>query len=72
MIAFVLSLLLVFSTGYATTWYVHPDSTLNSIQTGLDSCATNDTVLVEPDKIQPGIYYLKAEGVNVEKVIKLR
>jgi parallel beta-helix repeat protein len=36
----------------AVTWYVHPDSTLNSIQAGLDSCTANDTVLVGP-----GVYY---------------
>jgi hypothetical protein len=35
-----------------TIWYVHPDSSLNSIQGGLDSCAAYDTVLVGP-----GIYY---------------
>lgn len=39
-------------TAYATTWYVHPDSSLNSIQLALDSCAYNDTVLVGP-----GIYH---------------
>lgn len=48
LIALVLSLLLVFSTAQATTWYVHPDSTLNSIQAGIDSCSTGDTVLVGP------------------------
>ncbi|MCK4303138.1 MAG: right-handed parallel beta-helix repeat-containing protein [Candidatus Eisenbacteria sp.] len=30
----------------ATTWYVHPDSTLNSIQTALYYCAPGDEVLV--------------------------
>lgn len=33
---------------YAAVWYVHPDSALNTIQAGLDSCTTNDTVLVGP------------------------
>jgi hypothetical protein len=37
---------------HANTWYVHPDSALNSIQAGLDSCSVGDTVLVAP-----GIYY---------------
>ena len=36
----------------AATWYVHPDSALNSIQAGLDFCAAGDTVLVGP-----GLYY---------------
>lgn len=40
----------------ATVWYVHPDSSLNSIQFGLDSCAAYDTVLVGP-----GIYYESIE-----------
>lgn len=30
----------------ATIWYVHPDSALNSIQTGIDSAQYGDTVLV--------------------------
>jgi len=29
-------------------WYVHSDSTLNSVQAGIDSCSTGDTVLVGP------------------------
>ncbi len=37
---------------YASVWYVHPDSALHSIQGGLDSCASGDTVLVGA-----GIYY---------------
>jgi len=37
---------------HAGVWYVHPDSALNTIQAGLDSCAGNDTVLVGA-----GIYY---------------
>lgn len=37
---------------HTAVWYVHPDSTLSSIQNGLNLCATNDTVLVGS-----GIYY---------------
>jgi hypothetical protein len=36
----------------AAVWYVHPDSALNSIQSGLDSCSVGDTVLVAS-----GTYY---------------
>lgn len=44
----------------ATTWYVHPDSAINSIQSALDSCADNDTVLVGP-----GIYHENLVWHNV-------
>lgn len=47
-----LACLLMLSAGHAAIWYVHPDSTLNSIQTALIGCAAHDTVLVGP-----GIYY---------------
>jgi len=40
--------LCVYSRAAATVWYVHPDSTLNSIQTGIGLCAAGDTVLVGP------------------------
>lgn len=40
--------LIFMGTAHATTWYVHPDSTLNSIQAGIDSCSTGDSVLVGP------------------------
>ncbi len=41
-----IAVLFAFSTASAITWYVHPDSTLNSIQDGIDLCSTGDTVLV--------------------------
>ena len=41
-------LLLLMTTAQATVWYVHPDSTLNSIQAGIDLCSTGDTILVGP------------------------
>lgn len=45
-LATAIAVLLLYSAAHATTWYVHPDSTLNSIQDGIDLCATGDTVLV--------------------------
>ncbi|UCC10988.1 MAG: right-handed parallel beta-helix repeat-containing protein [candidate division WOR-3 bacterium] len=50
---FILAIMFVFAgQAYATVWYVHPDSALNAIQAGLDSCTAGDTVLVGA-----GIYY---------------
>jgi hypothetical protein len=45
-------LAVLLSTAFARVWYVHPDSTLHSIQAAVDSCAAYDTVLVGP-----GTYY---------------
>jgi len=44
----IVALLFLFGVAHATTWYVHPDSTLNSIQAGIGFCSTGDTVLVGP------------------------
>ena len=44
----VIAVLCMCGTAQATIWYVHPDSTLNSIQAGIDLCSTGDTVLVGP------------------------
>ena len=51
-----LSVVLVPLRAGAAIWYVHPDSSLNSVQTGLDSCSAGDTVLVGP-----GTYYENIE-----------
>jgi parallel beta-helix repeat protein len=48
----------------ATTWYVHPDSALNSIQCALDACSPGDTVLVGP-----GTYY---ENIDWPYVMGIR
>lgn len=44
--------LFLLGTAHAAVWYVHPDSLLNSIQAGLNSCSVGDTVLVAA-----GTYY---------------
>jgi len=44
----VMVFLCVYSRAESTVWYVHPDSTLNSIQRGIDLCTAGDTVLVGP------------------------
>ena len=63
----ILSLLILFSTAYAerTIWYVHPDSALNTIQAGLDSCATNDIVLVAPGTYYENIIWPSTQGIHL-------
>ncbi len=59
--------LLLFSTAYAerTIWYVHPDSALNTIQAGLDSCADNDIVLVGPGTYVENIVWPNTQGIHL-------
>ncbi len=62
-VALIGALLFLYGTAYATVWYVHPDSALNSIQAGLDLCSENDTVL-----IGPGIYYENIVWPNTQGI----
>ena len=66
-----LSLLFVFSIAHAerTIWYVHPDSTLNTIQAGLDSCADNDIVLVAPGTYIENITWPNMQGIQLLSVL---
>jgi len=48
-----------------TTWYVHPDSALNTIQAGLDSCADNDTVLVGAGTYVENLVWPNTLGINL-------
>jgi len=63
----VISLLCLFNTAYAerTIWYVHPDSALNSIQAGLDSCADNDIVLVGPGTYYENVVWPNTQGIHL-------
>ena len=61
----VILLLSFFSTANATVWYVHPDSTLNSIQAGLYSCSTNDTVLVAPSTYCENLTWPFTQSINL-------
>lgn len=53
------------SSAYATTWYVHPDSMLNSIQTALDACVHNDTVIVGPGTYYENIVWPYIQGIDL-------
>jgi nitrous oxidase accessory protein NosD len=46
-------------------WYVHPDSALNSIQLGLDSCTADDTVLVGPGLYYENIVWPNTQGIDL-------
>lgn len=59
----IVAILSLFKTASGTIWYVHPDSTLNSIQTGLNYCSANDTVLVAS-----GTYFEHIQWPLVESI----
>jgi parallel beta-helix repeat protein len=61
----VLTLLSLTTAAYATVWYVHPDSALNSIQAALDSCSNDDTVLVGPGSYWEFLEWPKTQGVDL-------
>jgi hypothetical protein len=57
--------LALFCTAKATTWYVHPDSILNSIQTALWQCATNDTILVGAGIYHENLSWPLCQGIDL-------
>jgi hypothetical protein len=56
---------LLFSTAHATIWYVHPDSTLNTIQAALDGCSADDTVLVGPGWYFENLVWPNTNGIDL-------
>lgn len=60
-----IALIFLYNTAHAATWYVHPDSVLNTIQTGLDSCADNDTVLVAPGVYHENIAWPTTQSIHL-------
>jgi len=63
----VIATLFLCGTVYAEriVWYVHPDSALNAIQAGLDSCADNDIVLVGPGTYYENIVWPNTQGIHL-------
>ncbi len=61
----IVALLCLFGVAHATIWYVHPDSALNSIQAGLDSCSTGDTVLVGPGVYNENLIWPSTQGIDL-------
>ena len=60
-----IAVLILMSTAQAIVWYVHPDSALNSIQTALNSCSSNDTVLVGPGTYFENIHWPTTQGIDL-------
>jgi parallel beta-helix repeat protein len=48
---------------YGSIWYVHPDSALHSIQSGLDSCSAGDTVLVGAGVYHENVVWPYLQGI---------
>jgi parallel beta-helix repeat protein len=46
-------------------WYVHKDSSINSIQAALDSCSADDIVLVGPGTYYETIFWPCTPGINL-------
>lgn len=61
----IVALLFLVGAAHSTIWYVHPDSALNSIQAGLDSCADNDIVLVGPGTYVENIVWPNTQGIHL-------
>jgi len=61
--AVIIFLFLTLNITHATVWYVHPDSVLNSIQAGLYSCLTSDTVLVAPGTYYENLFWPNTQGI---------
>jgi parallel beta-helix repeat protein len=57
--------LILMSTAQATVWYVHPDSMLNSIQTALNACNTNDIVIVGAGTYYEHINWPSTQGIRL-------
>jgi hypothetical protein len=60
-----LMVLVLASTTQAKVWYVHPDSTLNSIQTALNACNTNDIVIVGAGTYYEHITWPATQGIRL-------
>lgn len=58
-------ILLVSGVAGGMTWFVHPDSALNSIQAGLDFCSSDDTVLVAVGTYYENLIWPNTQGINL-------
>jgi hypothetical protein len=61
----IIIVLIMMSTTQAAVWYVHPDSALNSIQTALNACNTNDIVIVGAGTYYEHIYWPTVQGIRL-------
>ena len=58
-------LAVLLSTAVGTVWYVHPDSTQDSIQPCLDACGAGDTVLVAAGTYHEKLVWPDIQGVRL-------
>ena len=61
----VVAMLCLITVIQAAVWYVHPDSSMNCIQHCLDSCSTDDTVLVGPGTYYENIIWPSMAGIDL-------
>jgi parallel beta-helix repeat protein len=60
-----IALAVLTGTARSAVFYVHPDSTQNCIQTCLDACSNNDTVLVGPGIYHENIVWPDCQGIKL-------
>jgi len=58
-------LAVLLSTAFGRVWYVHPDSTQNSIQPCLNTCGAGDTVLVAAGTYRENIDWPNTQGIEL-------
>jgi parallel beta-helix repeat protein len=61
----ILGTICFFCSAGSTILYVHPDSSLSSIQGALDSCFAHDTVLVAPGVYYENVIWPYVQGINL-------
>jgi hypothetical protein len=64
-VPFIMTILFAVNLSSATVWYVHPDSSLNSIAYALGLCTDDDTVLVSAGTYTEDIDWPHLQGIHL-------